>query len=264
MKIEEMKARYKSQDIPEFALKERINQTIAKKTRQWFGWREITIGVAIIVVSFVIAVNTSYQFVNATNRISGLKDLVSLVLVREYKHVDKTSWADIQVPLVAQIDNQKLANKLNTQYANEGRQLYTEFKQDTKYRTVQQSFSKVYQDQKLVVLKRRITKTAADSLVEDKYTVIDLKHGLVLTLAMLFKNNHYQKLLADFVNKQTQANFKIKAHDIKDNFYINEQGKLVLVFASGLIAPAYLNVQKVVIPIGVIKQDLVSTNYIRK
>lgn len=122
----------------------------------------------------------------------------------------------------------------------------------------------MYQDQKLVVLKRRITKTAADSLVEDKYTVIDLKHGLVLTLAMLFKNNHYQKLLADFVNKQTQANFKIKAHDIKDNFYINEQGKLVLVFASGLIAPAYLNVQKVVIPIGVIKQDLVSTNYIRK
>lgn len=115
MKIEEMKARYKSQDIPEFALKERINQTIAKKTRQWFGWREITIGVAIIVASFVIAVNTSYQFVNATSRISGLKDLVSLVLVREYKHVDKTSWADIQVPLVAQIDNQKLANKLNTQ-----------------------------------------------------------------------------------------------------------------------------------------------------
>ena len=44
----------------------------------------------------------------------------------------------------------------------------------------------------------------------------------------------------------------------------NKQGNLVLFFASGKIAPAYLNVQEVTVPLKVIKADLVSTNYIKK
>ena len=68
-----------------------------------------------------LAVNTSYSFASAAERMLVVRDAVKVVLFREYKHVDKTSYADIKVPLLSHLANTDLEDKLNASYASEGR-----------------------------------------------------------------------------------------------------------------------------------------------
>lgn len=124
MTLEDVKTAYDGQDVPMDKLSAVIDQAVVKtapKRKHLNWWQTSLIGVGAVAAAFTLAVNTSYSFASAAERMPVVRDAVKVVLFREYKHVDKTSYADIKVPLLSHLANTDLEDKLNASYASEGR-----------------------------------------------------------------------------------------------------------------------------------------------
>lgn len=272
MTLEDVKTAYNAQDVPMDKLSAVIDQAVVKtapKRKHLNWWQTSLIGVGAVAAAFTLAVNTSYSFASAAERMPVVRDAVKVVLFREYKHVDKTSYADIKVPLLSHLANTDLEDKLNASYASEGRALYDAFmnKTDDTPKSLTQTYQEKVNNDQLLVLERRQDMSMADTATKLSYTTIDKQRGLVLTLPMLFKSADYQTVLRDYVNKQIKASDKyntpVEAISKTQTFYINEHNQLVLVFQRGDIAPMYVGPVEMTIPTNLIDNQLVSHEYVK-
>ncbi|TVV28363.1 RsiV family protein [Weissella cibaria] len=272
MTLADLKMQYTQQDIPTEKLTAVINQAIVatepkRKRLNW--WQSAVIGVGAVAAAFTLALNTSYSFANASERVPVVRDAVKVLLFREYKHVDKTSYADIKVPLLTNLRDRQLSDKLNTAYAEEGRALYESFMNKTNDtpKSMTQTYDEKVNNSQLLVLERRQDISSADTATKLRYTTIDKQNGLVVTLPMLFKANAYQTILKNYVNEQIAASKQydtpIAAIGPKQTFYINNKGELVLVFQRGEIAPMYVGAVAMTIPTDEIDSQLISHAYVK-
>ena len=272
MTLEDVKTAYDTQDVPMDKLTAVIDQAVAKtapKRKHLNWWQTSLIGIGAVAAAFTLVLNTSYSFASAAERMPVVRDAVKVLLFREYKHVDKTSYADIKVPLLTNLGNTELADKLNVSYASEGRALYDAFMNKTAEtpKSLTQTYQEKVNNDQLLVLERRQEMSMADTATKLSYTTIDKQRGLVLTLPMLFKSNDYQTILRDYVNKQIAASDKydtpVEAISKTQTFYINSRGQLVLVFQRGDIAAMYVGPVKMTIPTNLIDSQLVSHEYVK-
>ena len=272
MTLEDVKTAYNAQDVPMDKLSAVIDQAVvetAPKRKRLNWWQTSLIGIGAVAAAFTLAVNTSYSFASAAERMPVVRDAVKVVLFREYKHVDKTSYADIKVPLLSHLANTDLEDKLNASYASEGRALYDAFmnKTDDTPKSLTQTYQEKVNNDQLLVLERRQDMSMADTATKLSYTTIDKQRGLVLTLPMLFKSADYQTVLRDYVNTQIKASDKyntpVEAISKTQTFYINEHHQLVLVFQRGDIAPMYVGPVEMTIPTNLIDNQLVSHEYVK-
>ncbi len=100
---------------------------------------------------------------------------------------------------------------------------------------------------------------------------------------MLFKDDQYIRLISGNIKEQMKSQMKdnpdkfywvhgasdvlptdeFKAIKKDQNFYINKNGKLVIVFDKYEVAPGYMGSVEFEIPTEAIANDLVSRNYIK-
>ena len=130
-----------------------------------------------------------------------------------------------------------------------------------------------------------MAETAASSSLTIDYETIDKEKDMVITLPSLFKNDQYIARISDYIVEQMRQEMKatnqektywvsgagLEDEELVDlfttikanqNFYVTEEGKLVVVFDEYEVAPGYMGVVEFEIPIKILADILVSNEYI--
>lgn len=291
-RIKELRKEYKEIPIPE-ELDLMVQRSIKKslkanrKKRLNFKWIA-SVGSAALI--FLVVINTSTTVASALSSIPGVDRMIKVLTIKEYM-VDEPDYdANIKVPAVTDLDNKELKLGLNSKYLNENKALYDKFQAEIKALKEQggghlglDAGYEVKTDNDLILsIGRYVSETAASSSMEVQFDTIDKENQILITLPMLFKDEQYIQRISENIKEQMIAQMKADSDIVywipekgdevptdqftsitKDqSFYINNEGKLVIVFNKYDVAPGYMGSVEFVIPTEVIADDLVSQKYI--
>jgi hypothetical protein len=272
------------------ALKESKKSNMNKKS----NFKRIKIAVASIVGAVAIltvGVNSSSVVAATLSKVPVVGSIVKVLTFREYTVNEDTYKADIKVPSIQGLENNKeLENSLNEKYLNEAKEQYKAFMADMEYikkiggghAGVKSGYEvKTDTDKILAILRYNVS--TSNSFSETKYDTVDKQKQILLTLPMLFKNDSYVKNITDNIKKQMlelnkadSSNYYWVEGIVKDpkmiafkeiskdqSFYINSQNKLVICFQKYEVAPGAMGHLEFVIPTEILSDSLISNEYIK-
>lgn len=260
-----------NQDFEKY--KAKIEQAKLDKRR---AKRNATIGrwgaVAAVLALFVVMPNVSATVAYAMGNIPVLGNLVRIVTFRDYTYNDDKNYADVKVPEVV-VDTDDISNLLvKENIIKSSSQINEQINEltDRKIEEFEQSKLKEgYHDLKITseivrttrdyfTLKLICYEAGASGYEEYHYYTIDLNTGKELKLVDLFwDNTEYESLISDMIKNQMReqmaADVNIKYFIDSDlpsedftqitdetEFYIDENGKIVISFGEAQVAPAYM------------------------
>jgi hypothetical protein len=264
------------------SLKERRKKRLKYK---WFA----SVGVAAIV--FLIAINTSITVASALSSIPGVDRLIKVLTIKEYIVAEDNYDANIKVPAVTNMKNKDLELGLNQKYLSENKALYEKFqseieqlkKQGGGHLGLDTNYEVKTDNDRIFSIGRYVVETSGSSSEEVAFDTIDKVNQILITLPMLFKDEQYIERISQNIKEQMIAQMKAdpdivywipeNGDDVptdiftsisKDqSFYINNDGKLVIVFNKYDVAPGSMGSVEFMIPTEVIAGDLVSQKYIQ-
>ncbi|WP_438348512.1 DUF3298 domain-containing protein [Paenibacillus sp. FA6] len=289
-KLQQLQEEYKEVPIPDeldFIVKKALNTR--KKRRVGSKWLA---GVSAAVLVFVIGINVSTTVANALSTIPGVNGIIKVLTFTEYKLDDETYNADLKVPVITNLGNQALEHELNEKYLNENKKLYDEFQTDVAalkedgggHLGIDTGYEVLTDNEQILSIGRYVVNTVGSSSTTMQYDTIDKVNQILLSLPMLFKDDQYIVVISENIKEQMKAQMKADPDKIywlatetnevesfvdqfqnitKDtNFYINNEGKLVISFNKYDVAPGYMGIAEFIIPTDVISDALVSHTYV--
>jgi hypothetical protein len=182
------------------------------------------------------------------------------------------------------MENKTLESTLNKKYLEESKKLYKDFMAEMEsvkengggHLGVESGYDIKTDNDQILAIGRYVVSTV-NSYSEYTYDTIDKKNELLITLPSLFKEDSYINLINENIKEQMRSQmetnpdkfywldgelgFKTIAKD--QSFYINDKGKLVIVFNKYEVAPGYMGVCEFTIPTDVISNVLASKEYIK-
>ncbi|MGG0655226.1 DUF3298 domain-containing protein [Rummeliibacillus pycnus] len=290
-KIKELKKQYESMPIPD-NLDDVIEMAIKKGKKKKTVPRWLFSTVAAVAI-FTVGVNISPAMAQTLDGIPVINKVAKILTFREYKVKDETYEANIKVPNIKGLNDDKLESKLNEKYIEDGKKLYSDFKDtvaDIKkngggHYGVESGYSVKTNDEQLVSIGRYVVNTVGSSSTTMKYDTVDKENKVVLSLPMLFKDDAYIKTISNYIEDQMKKEMKESkdktywvegvggqdygtfdgSKNIKptQNFYINKHHQLVIAFDKYEVAPGYMGLVEFKIPTKIIQKDLVSNQYIK-
>lgn len=280
--LKEMKQKYEKITMREDAYKkmrQRMDQ--AKKENRMMKKKNVYKGLAAVAAAMAVVValpNTSSTVANAMQSIPVFGDFVKVVTFRDYQYDSDKKTADVSVPEVvvdadANTENaeqmKESTEQINAEIQKISDQWIKEFKKDLAkdgYKDMQISSEVIKTTDDYFTLKLTCTQTEASGYEENHYFTLDRKTGKQLKLADLYSGEaDYKKRISDNIKKQMREQMKADENvsywlDDKDlpemnfteitedtAFYINEDGKLVICFNEGDVAPMYMGAVQFVI-----------------
>ncbi|GGH21310.1 RsiV family protein [Paenibacillus segetis] len=293
-KLEQLQREYHEIPIPE-ELDRIVNKSIEqslkfnRSKRSTYKWLASASAAALI---FLIAINASTSVANALSSIPGVDRIIKVLTFKEYIVKEPNYDANLKVPAVTNMDNKALELGLNNKYLSENKALYDKFqaemnelkKQGGGHLGLDTGYEVKTDNDRIFSIGRYVVETAGSSSMEVTFDTIDKQNQILITLPMLFKNNQYIERISDNIKEQMKAQMKAdpdKVYWISEtdddvppteefktiaedqSFYINNQGKLVIVFNKYDVAPGYMGSVEFVIPTEAIAGDLVSDKYIQ-
>ncbi|MDH6368656.1 hypothetical protein M2444_000434 [Paenibacillus sp. PastF-3] len=264
------------------SLKERRKKRLKYK---WFA------SVSVAAIVFLIAINTSITVASALSAIPGVDRLIKVLTIKEYIVAEDSYDANIKVPAVTNMENKDLELGLNQKYLSENKALYEKFqseieqlkKQGGGHLGLDTNYEVKTDNDRIFSIGRYVVETSGSSSEEVAFDTIDKVNQILITLPMLFKDEQYIERISQNIKEQMIAQMKADPDIVywipengdevstdmftsisKDqSFYINDDGKLVIVFNKYDIAPGSMGSVEFVIPTEVIAGDLVSQKYIQ-
>jgi len=288
-RLKELEKQYRNVPIPkelDAIVEASLKKGRRKRTPKWL-WGSVA-AAALLTVS----INVSPTMARNLSYIPVLGSLVQVLTFVNYELEEDTYTASIKVPRVSGESADIAA--LNEKYAAEGKALYEQFTAKTEdsgkdeggYLSVDGGYIVLTDTEQILSIGRYIVNTAASSSTQMKYDTIDKQKQIVITLPSLFKDDRYISIITEFITEQMRQEMKATnlekiywVHDaglpedelfdpftsIKpdQNFYITEEGKLVIVFDEYEVAPGYMGIVEFEIPTEVLADVLVSNEYIQ-
>lgn len=294
--LNRLKKKYLETPIPdklEFLVKKTLTENVNKMKRKNF-YRRTGIAAASIAVSTVmltVGINSSTTFASTLSNVPLVGGIVKVLTFKEYKVNEDTFNANIEVPSIEGLDNKVLEKNLNEKYLAENKELYEEFIADMGslkeagggHLGVDSGYIVKTDTDKLLSIGRYVVNTVGSSSTEFKYDTIDKEEEILITLPSLFKNSSYVEIISENIiaqmNEQMESDenkvYWIEGH-VEDgfvepferiakdqNFYISNEGKLVISFDKYEVAPGYMGVLEFIIPTDSISDILVGNDYIK-
>lgn len=294
--LEQLKKEYMETQIPDeldFIVKRALKQgriNMRKKNNM----RKIGAAAASVVVSVGIlttGVNTSPVLAENLSKVPVVKDIVKVLTFKHYEVDEGTYHADIKVPQIQGLENKELENSLNEKYLSENKDLYDEFmkeykeleKADGGHLGVDSGYVIKTDTDDILSIGHYVVNTVGSSSTIFKYDTIDKKGEVLITLPSLFKDDSYVESISENIKKQMLENHKADENNIywvegieeegmtelfekisdTQNFYISEEGKLVISFDKYEVAPGYMGVLEFTIPTETISDILIGNEYIK-
>lgn len=290
--LEKMKQDYVETKIPEeldFVMNRalRSNRKLIRKR----VYSRIVAGTCAAAVVIAIGINTSSTVANAFASVPGLEGLVKVISLKTYQAEGPTQEIVMEVPQIENLSNKELENGLNEKYVEENKQLYLDFQKELDklenkeeaHSVITTGYEIVTDNEQILSIMRFTENVMASSETTTQYDTIDKKNEILITLPSLFKDEQYIETISANIKEQMKTQMKedperiywIKGED-EDNlvegfdliqsdqsFYINDNGKLVIVFDDYEVAPGYMGTIQFEIPTDLIADELASHTYIK-
>ncbi|QGG51991.1 RsiV family protein [Lysinibacillus pakistanensis] len=291
-KLKELEKQYNKVPIPkelDFVVEHALQQGKKKRKKRAPQW---LLGSAAAAMLFTAGLNVSPAMARTLSEIPVVGSVVKVLTWTEYEVAEDTYDANIKVPSIENLENQKLANTLNEKYRAEGKALYDNFITEVGdlkangggHLGVDSGYDIKTDNDQILSIGRYTVNTVASSSTTMHYDTIDKQNEILITLPMLFKDDSYIKTISENIIEQMRKQaasdsdkvFWVKGGGIPDEelfddfkaikadqqFYISDKGKLVISFDKYEVAPGYMGVVEFEIPTDVLKNDLVSMQYI--
>lgn len=267
--INDLKKEYMDIKIPE-NLDDVVKESIKKVDRKSIVNKKIIGSAAVLAIIF--GINISPAFADVVSDIPIVGNIVKLVTVKNYILKKNNVEADIKVPAIEGLENKQLEENLNKEFIENGKKIYEELIEE--FPSINNQMKYVGSDYKIKAdndsfLSIEITKEEiqASSYTTKKHYTIDKNKQIVLTLPMLFEGENYIEEISNDIKAQMIENMKkdsnliyflesdeneevIDSFDkIKENqdFYINNDGNLVICFDEYEVAPGYMGTLEFII-----------------
>ncbi len=267
--INDLKKEYMDIKIPE-NLDDVVKESIKKVDRKSIVNKKIIGSAAVLAIVF--GINISPAFADVVSDIPIVGNIVKLVTVKNYTLKKNNVEADIKVPAIEGLENKQLEENLNEEFIKNGKKIYEELIEE--FPSINNQMKYVGSDYKIKadndsflsieIIKEEIQ---ASSYTTKKHYTIDKNKQIVLTLPMLFEGDNYIEEISNDIKAQMIENMKkdsnltyfletdeneevIDSFDkIKENqdFYINNDGNLVICFNQYEVAPGYMGTLEFII-----------------
>ncbi|MEK3767977.1 RsiV family protein [Paenibacillus sp. FSL R7-0048] len=292
-RIQELHKEYTDIPIPEeldLIVNRSIKQSL-KANRKKHTTTKWVASVGAAAVIFLVAINTSTTVASALSSIPGVDRIIKVLTIKEYVVEEENYDANIKVPAVTDMENKELELGLNSKYLSENKALYEKFQAEIEalkeqgggHLGLDVGYEVKTDNERIFSIGRYVEETAGSSSMEVTFDTIDKVNQILITLPMLFKDDQYIERISENIKEQMIAQMKADSESVywipeygddvptdqftsitKDqSFYINTEGKLVIVFNKYDVAPGYMGSVEFVIPTAVLADDLVSQKYIQ-
>lgn len=295
--LETVKRDYMNPHVPadlESRIKKGLNQGRKYQQRMRFRktiQRTATVAAAASIL-FTVALNSSTAFATSFSNMPLMSRVVQVLTFKDYQFNQDGYNADITTPTIEGLEDKELQSSLNKKYVEENRELYRSFMEDMEkmeeegggHLGVQSGYEVMTDNERILSVRRYVVNTVGSSSTTYQYDTIDKQEELLITLPSLFKDEQYIEIISQSIKEQM-----IKQHhqepdnqywieeiaeepdlidlfekiDPEQNFYISEEGKLVISFDKYDVAPGYMGVVEFEIPTSDLLPILVSDAYIR-
>lgn len=283
--FERLKEEYQNIHIPEQGL-ERIEGAVKKakadkrKQKRRRMVRSWGISVAAMLALFLLP-NSNQNVAYAMENIPVIGGIFKVITIKEYSHDDGHNQAKVKVPEIVAEKSKVKASSEAVNQVNQSVEQYTsalvdKFKADMVqegYSGLDVSYETMTNTDKWFTLAVYAVETQGDSNEIRKYYQIDKTTGQTASLKDLFKENtDYKNIINNEIKKQMKQqvdagtsmywmegaggiNDTEAFQSIKDdqNFYLNKDGNIVIVFNKFEVGPGYIGCPEFVIPSDLVK-----------
>jgi hypothetical protein len=289
-KLERLKSNYLDIEIPtelDIVVNKAINNHYKKKKTHI----KLLMGSGAAAALLMIALNTNPALAKSLSNVPVLGNVINVMTFIEFKVEEEKHHAAIKVPAISNLKDKELEKSLNEKYLEENKLLYQEFMQEVEslkkqgdgHLGVESGYVVKTDSEEILSIGRYVVNTVGSSSTTFKYDTIDKKNQVLLTLPIIFKSQNYIETISENIKdqmKQQMKEDKSKVYWIRDagvdnpidpfekitsdqNFYINEDNKLVISFDKYGVAPGYMGVVEFIIPTEVLSNDLFGNEYIK-
>ena len=251
-----------------------------KKTkRKWVFTKTILAITCSVCFAFFIMVNTNMSFANAVSNIPIVRDIAEIFTIRDYKEDNESELIDAKVPALRNTGNTALEKRINAEIMHKVDALVHDVKNRAKeYQNILKEAN--YTDAAIKRIevqidyeiksntKERVSFVLSKSeyfgsnYTEKYYYNVDLTTGKDITLKDMLGEN-YKSIANSQIKEQIQERIEndenamffseeddpyledgssFKSISDKQEFYINEEGNVVIVFPKYTIAPGYMGI----------------------
>lgn len=297
-KLDEIHTDYKNIAIPK-ELRQKVEDTIRKakedtvmdkSNKRVFRFMKGTAGTAVAaMLAITVLANSDYTIANAMDRIPVIGNIAKVVTFRTYENKEGDMEAKVDVPQVTIDGDNNLevaTNQLNKSVEEYTNEIIAMFEKDLATygkagkEDLNTSYKVITDNDKLFSLRIDTDISIGSSNSFSKIYHIDKSTGKELELKDLFKDNSdYVPVISENLKAQMREQMKadknvsylidtdfaddnFKAIKEEQNFYINEDGKLVLVFDKYEVAPGYMGMVEMVVPTDAI-QNVINDGFVK-
>ena len=276
--LKKAKKAYNSIEIPQ-ELDYVVNKAIHKnnlhqksKLKIWIKGATATLATTFAL--FVILLNTNESFAKAMEDVPVIGSIAEVFTVREYKEENDTDLIEAKIPAIKNTGNEELEDRINYEISSKINEVLEEAKQRAEeYKEavlatggtmedyiptqINIDYKITYQDDNIISFVITKSESAASAYQEQYFYNIDIENGKELNLRDVLGEN-YKEIVDEEVKKQIKERMEENKdnsyfteeeggfsgiEDEYQNFYINENKKVTIVFQKYEIAPGYMGIQ---------------------
>ena len=282
---------YENIEIPdelEFLVRTTIKEQEKKMKRKNIINKSV-IAAAVAGVVFVGSINLSSEISYALSEVPVLGSIVRVLTFKTFELKDNNFDAQLKTPAIEGLDS-KLEAMLNEKYLDENQKLYDDFMKeidelkkadmDEAHMGIASGYEVKTDTDKLLVIGRYVVNTVGSSSTTIQYDTIDKQNKLLITLPSLFKDEAYIDIISENIKAQMKEQMKDENNvywledemmgdenfskiDKNQSFYITKDNQLVIAFDKYEVAPGYMGNPEFIIPSELLKDVLVSEEYIK-
>lgn len=300
-KLEEMRQDYENVKIPA-QLRERVEAGIRqakeetqmkKKSKVMVYTGRVLGGAAAAMLVITVMANSGAAIAYAMAKIPVIGAIAEVVTFREYESSENNMEADIKIPEVSVKNEDGTVNEETTQKINKSIQEYTDeiiaqYEADVKaagesggHLDVELDYSVITDSDRLFSIRFDQLLVMASGTQMVKIYHIDKQTGEMIDLGGLFKEGAdyvtavsenikkqmKERMAADeslvyWVDNEDMAEWNFESIKEDNTFYVNENGKLTIVFDEYEVAPGYMGSVEFEIPTEIV-QDLVQEGFLK-
>ena len=275
--LEDAKKVYEAIKIPE-QLKYMVDRTIANesKPKRYFSrYIKYTLSaVSCVFITFVFMINVNPSLATSIAEMPIIGDIARVFTIKEYKEEDSLKLINAKIPAIENTGNTELEKRVNyeitlkmNEVLDEAEARAAEYKEaiiatggneeDYQPINIQIDYKVGYSSSEIVSFVILKSETLASAYTEMYFYNVDIETGKDLNLRDVLGDN-YKEIVDETIYKEIEERSKNPDNmyftkgeggfegieNEYQNFYINENGKVVIVFEKYEIAPGYMGIQE--------------------
>lgn len=249
--------------------------------------RSISVAACICAV-FTGVVNTNTAFAAQLLNIPVISDITNFVTIDKLALYDKYREINVEIPIIEGLEDTEAQEKINSILRERGIAVYDKAIENSNKimdesekagfltsmpEIVNQSYTLIRNDD-ILSFKVVTTEVKAGAYEIANFYNVDLKNSKLLNISDLFNENYdYISVINnEIISKMKEANEKEDAGyfidefttiDDNTNFYINQEGKLVIIFNEYEIAAGYMGMPEFIINTSVFNNNISDLGYLK-